>query len=255
MSDSADLRIVAVPGFPLVQAGTDLVAALLHCLRDGPLALVDGDVVAFAQKVVSKAEGRQVDLSTVTPTAKALELAAVVQKDPRLVELVLRESRRVVRAAKDVLIVEHRLGLIMANAGIDQSNVNGSSESALLLPEDPDASACALRDELRRRTGLDLAVLVTDSFGRPWRVGTTGVALGAAGIASILDLRGTPDMFGRTLRVSVVAHADEIAAAASLVMGQGAQRRPVVIVRGLAATAVHTPAKSLLRPPGEDLFR
>jgi coenzyme F420-0:L-glutamate ligase/coenzyme F420-1:gamma-L-glutamate ligase len=212
-------------------------------------------VVAFAQKVVSKAEGRHIDLATVTPTLRALELAAVVQKDPRLVELVLRESRRVVRAAKDVLIVEHRLGLIMANAGIDQSNVSGSSESALLLPEDPDRSAQALREDLLKRTGCSVAVLVTDSFGRPWRLGTTGVAIGAAGIASVLDLRGTPDMFGRTLRVSVVGHADEIAAAASLVMGQGAERRPVVIVRGLAETALHTPAKSLLRPPGEDLFR
>jgi coenzyme F420-0:L-glutamate ligase/coenzyme F420-1:gamma-L-glutamate ligase len=205
--------------------------------------------------VVSKAEGRQIDLAAVQPTPKALEVSAVVQKDPRLVELILRESRRIVRTAKDVLIVEHRLGFIMANAGIDQSNVSGSSESALLLPEDPDLSAHTLREALRERTGRIVAVLVTDSFGRPWRVGTTGVAIGAAGIASILDLRGTPDMFGRTLRVSVVGHADEIAAAASLVMGQGAERRPVVIVRGLAGTAVHTPAKSLLRPPGEDLFR
>jgi coenzyme F420-0:L-glutamate ligase/coenzyme F420-1:gamma-L-glutamate ligase len=255
MSNPADLRIVAVPDFPLVEAGTDLVAALLHCLSGGALALQDGDVVAFAQKVISKAEGRQINLSTVAPTAAALELSAVVQKDPRLVELILRESRRIVRTAKDVLIVEHRLGFIMANAGIDQSNVSGSSESALLLPEDPDLSAHNLRQALRERTGRSLAVLITDSFGRPWRVGTTGVAIGAAGIASIVDLRGTPDMFGRTLRVSVVGHADEIAAAASLVMGQGAERRPVVIVRGLAATAVHTPAKSLLRPSVEDLFR
>ncbi len=255
MSGPADLRIVAVPGFPLVEAGTDLIAALLHCLRDGPLALEEGDVLVFAQKIVSKAEGRYVDLSTITPTLKALELSAVVQKDPRLVELVLRESRRVVRAARDVLIVEHRLGLIMANAGIDQSNVSGSNETALLLPADPDRSAQVLREEIRKRTGLAIAVLVSDSFGRPWRVGTTGVAIGAAGIASILDLRGTPDMFGRSLRVSVVGHADEIAAAASLVMGQGAERQPVVIVRGLAATAVPTPATSLLRPTGEDLFR
>jgi len=251
----ADLRIVAVPDFPLVAAGSDLVADLLRCLTAAGLALEAGDVVAFAQKVVSKAEGRCVDLSTIAPTSKAAELAAVVQKDPRLVELVLRESRRIVRVAKDVLIVEHRLGFIMANAGIDQSNVSGSSDSALLLPEDPDSSARRLREEIRARTGLSVAVLVTDSFGRPWRVGTTGVAIGAAGIASILDLRGSPDMFGRTLRVSVVGHADEIAAAASLVMGQGAERRPVVIVRGLAASAVHSTAQALLRPSAEDLFR
>jgi coenzyme F420-0:L-glutamate ligase/coenzyme F420-1:gamma-L-glutamate ligase len=255
MSGPADLRIVAVPDFPLVEAGTDLVSELLRCLGSGPLILEDNDVVAFAQKVVSKSEGRHIDLSTVAPGAKAFELAALVQKDPRLVELVLRESRRIVRTAKDVLIVEHRLGFIMANAGIDQSNVSGSSESALLLPEDPDLSARKVREEIHRRTGRSVAVLVTDSFGRPWRVGTTGVAIGAAGIASIVDLRGTPDMFGRTLRVSVVGHADEIAAAASLVMGQGAERRPVVIVRGLTPNASQSGAQALLRPTGEDLFR
>jgi coenzyme F420-0:L-glutamate ligase/coenzyme F420-1:gamma-L-glutamate ligase len=255
MTGPADLRIVAVPDFPLVEAGTDLVSELLRCLGNARLVLEDNDVVAFAQKVVSKSEGRLIDLATITPSAKALELAAVVQKDDRLVELVLRESRRIVRTAKDVLIVEHRLGFVMANAGIDQSNVSGSSESALLLPEDPDGSAQALREEILKRTGRVVAVLVTDSFGRPWRVGTTGVAIGAAGIASIVDLRGTPDMFGRTLRVSVVGHADEIAAAASLVMGQGAERRPVVIVRGLAASSAHCGAQALLRPPGEDLFR
>ena len=238
-----------------MESGTDLVSELLRCLGNAALVLEDDDVVVFAQKIVSKSEGRHVDLATVTPSAKAVELSAEVQKDPRLVELVLRESRRIVRTAKDVLIVEHRLGFIMANAGIDQSNVSGSSESALLLPEDPDRSAERLRDEILQRTARSVAVLVTDSFGRPWRVGTTGVAIGAAGIASIVDLRGTPDMFGRTLRVSVVGHADEIAAAASLVMGQGAERRPVVIVRGLAATTAHSSAQALLRPPGEDLFR
>jgi coenzyme F420-0:L-glutamate ligase / coenzyme F420-1:gamma-L-glutamate ligase len=255
MSGPADLRIVAVPDFPLVESGTDLVSELLRCLGNAALVLEDDDVVVFAQKIVSKSEGRHIDLATVTASAKAVELSAEVQKDPRLVELVLRESRRIVRTAKDVLIVEHRLGFIMANAGIDQSNVSGSSESALLLPEDPDRSAQSLRNEILQRTGRSVAVLVTDSFGRPWRVGTTGVAIGAAGIASIVDLRGTPDMFGRTLRVSVVGHADEIAAAASLVMGQGAERRPVVIVRGLAATTAHSSAQALLRPPREDLFR
>jgi coenzyme F420-0:L-glutamate ligase/coenzyme F420-1:gamma-L-glutamate ligase len=255
MSGPEDLRIVAVPAFPLVESGTDLISELLRCLGDAALALQDNDVVAFAQKIVSKSEGRQIDLAAVTPSVKALELSALVQKDPRLVELVLRESRRIVRTAKDVLIVEHRLGFIMANAGIDQSNVSGSSESALLLPENPDQSARSLRKEIFNRTGRSVGVLVTDSFGRPWRVGTTGVAIGAAGIASIVDLRGTPDMFGRMLRVSVVGHADEIAAAASLVMGQGAERRPVVIVRGLADASAHCDAQALLRPMREDLFR
>ena len=254
MSNAGDLRIFAVSGFPLVEVGFDLVAALLDCLAGNGDSLRDGDVVALAQKVVSKSEGRRVDLTTVAPSPRAIELAAEVQKDARLVELVLRESKRVVRTAKDVLIVEHRLGFIMANAGIDQSNV-GSGDSALLLPEDPDGSANRIREQILARTGLTVAVVITDSFGRPWRVGTTGVAIGASGLASILDLRGQPDLFGRPLRVSIVGHADEIAAAVSLVMGQGAEGRPAVIVRGLAANGVHRSAQALLRPTREDLFR
>ena len=254
MNNTSELRIFAVPGFPLVDVGFDLVAGMLDCLAGGGASLRDGDVVVLAQKVVSKSEGRRIDLTTVAPSPRAIELAAEVQKDARLVELVLRESKRVVRAAKDVLIVEHRLGFIMANAGIDQSNV-GSNDSALLLPEDPDGSANRIREQILARTGLTIAVLIADSFGRPWRVGTTGVAIGAAGLAAILDLRGQPDLFGRPLRVSIVGHADEIAAAASLVMGQGAEGRPAIIVRGLAGEGVHRSAQALLRPTREDLFR
>ena len=254
MSNASDLRIFAVSGFPLVEVGFDLVAGLLDCLAGSGDSLRDGDVLALAQKVVSKSEGRRVDLTTVAPSPRAIELAAEVQKDARLVELVLRESTRVVRTAKDVLIVEHRLGFIMANAGIDQSNV-GSSNSALLLPEDPDGSANRIREQILIRTGVTIAVVITDSFGRPWRVGTTGVAIGASGLSSILDLRGQPDLFGRPLRVSIVGHADEIAAAASLVMGQGAEGRPAVIVRGLAGKGAHRSAQALLRPSREDLFR
>jgi coenzyme F420-0:L-glutamate ligase/coenzyme F420-1:gamma-L-glutamate ligase len=254
MNDASDLRIFAVPGFPLVEVGFDLAAGLLDGMAGSGDALRDGDVVVFAQKVVSKSEGRRVDLTTVAPSSRAMELAAEVQKDARLVELVLRESKRVVRTAKDVLIVEHRLGFIMANAGIDQSNV-GSIDSALLLPEDPDGSASRIRELIQTKTGRTIAVVITDSFGRPWRVGTTGVAIGASGLASILDLRGQPDLFGRPLRVSIVGHADEIAAAASLVMGQGAEGRPVVIVRGLAGNGVHRSAQALVRPTREDLFR
>src|SRR5580658_2610631 len=178
-------------------------------LARGELRLCAGDTLVFAQKIISKAEGRRIELRTVTPGARALELAKTVQKDPRLVELVLQESRRVVRAAKDVLIVEHRLGLIMANAGIDQSNVAdpASGEFALLLPEDPDASAARLRNRLGVLTGCEPAVLVSDSFGRPWRLGTVGVAIGCAGFPATLDLRGQMDLFGRPLRVSVVGYA------------------------------------------------
>jgi coenzyme F420-0:L-glutamate ligase/coenzyme F420-1:gamma-L-glutamate ligase len=210
----------------------------------------------FAQKVISKAEGRLIELASVSPGEKAVELANTVRKDPRLVELILSESRRVVRAAPDVLIVEHRLGLIMANAGIDQSNLAGpDADCALLLPVDPDASATRLRERLSALTGIEAAVIIADSFGRPWRVGTVGVAIGCAGLAATLDLRGQSDLFGRALRVTIVGHADEIAAAASILMGQSDEGRPVILVRGLSARAPHRPAAALLRPPGEDLFR
>jgi len=256
MSCEAELRLIALADFPQVASGDDVAALSAAALARGGLQLRSGDVLVFAQKVISKAEGRRVDLATVAPGAKALELAHTVQKDPRLVELVLRESRRVVRAAKDVLIVEHRLGLIMANAGIDQSNVAdpGSGEFALLLPEDPDASAVRLRERLGTLTGCEPGVVISDSFGRPWRVGTVGVAIGCAGFAATLDLRGQSDLFGRPLRVTVVGHADEIASAASLLMGQGNEARPVVLVRGLALRAPHQPAAALIRPSQQDLF-
>ncbi|HTT06608.1 MAG TPA: coenzyme F420-0:L-glutamate ligase [Steroidobacteraceae bacterium] len=270
---AAELRLIALPDFPLVQIGDDLAALTLAALARAGLALRGGDVLVYAQKVVSKAEGRQVALASVNPSARAQQLAGIVQKDARLVELVLREARRVVRAAKDVLIVEDRRGLIMANAGIDQSNVAdtgatvAAQEQALLLPEDPDASAAQLAARVGQLSGTQApAVIISDSFGRPWRLGTVGVAIGCAGLASLLDLRGRQDLFGRTLRVTVVAHADELAAAASLVMGQADEGRPVVLVRGLgalqsAATRAasaperHRPAAALIRPAGEDLFR
>jgi coenzyme F420-0:L-glutamate ligase / coenzyme F420-1:gamma-L-glutamate ligase len=255
--DNAGLELMALSGIPHVGAGDDL--ATLTCValaRDG-LTLADNDVLVFAQKIVSKAEGRRVDLSTVIPGAEAAKLAQRVAKDPRLVELVLRESRRVVRAAHDVLIVEHRLGFIMANAGIDQSNVAdpASGAFALLLPEDPDRSAAALQARLEQHGGCRLGVIISDSFGRPWRIGTVGVAIGCAGFPATRDLRGSADLFGRTLQVTVVAHADEVASAASLLMGQGSEGRPVVLVRGLALPGPAQPASALLRPPGTDLFR
>jgi coenzyme F420-0:L-glutamate ligase / coenzyme F420-1:gamma-L-glutamate ligase len=266
-SAAAELKLIALPGFPQVVRGDDLAAFTVAALERAGVTLCADDVLVFAQKVISKAEGRLVNLAEVEPSERALELARTVQKDARLVELVLRESRRVVRSAKDVLIVEHRLGFIMANAGIDQSNVADSrgGDCALLLPENPDSSAAVLREQLGRLTGATPGVVISDSFGRPWRVGTVGVAIGCAGVASIVDLRGQPDLFGRTLRVTVVGHADEIAAAASILMGQSSEARPVVLVRGLAkrglaassaaSQALEQPASALLRPPGEDLFR
>lgn len=245
------VELLAVPGLPLVKAGDDL-ARLIGGRLTGELALRSGDVLVLAQKIVSKAEGRMVELSTVTPSQRAVELGAEVLKDPRLVELILQESVRVVRSRPNVLIVEHKLGLIMANAGIDQSNVapQDGVERALLLPRDPDGSAAALQKKLGAT-----AVLIIDSFGRPWRKGTTGVAIGAAGLPSLIDMRGQPDMFGRILQVTISAFADEIAAAASLVMGQADEAQPVVIVRGLAWKAPSAPAAELIRSSAEDLFR
>jgi coenzyme F420-0:L-glutamate ligase / coenzyme F420-1:gamma-L-glutamate ligase len=256
LSSAAAVQLFALPDFPQVQRGDDLAGLTVEALKRADLQLHPDDVLVFAQKVVSKAEGRLIELASVTPSERALELAQTVQKDPRLVELVLRESRRIVRTARDVLIVEHRLGFIMANAGIDQSNVAGPDrDCALLLPEDPDASAMRLREGLAVRTGCETAVIISDSFGRPWRVGTVGVAIGCAGLAATLDLRGQSDLHGRPLRVTIVGHADEIASAASLLMGQASEGRPVVLVRGLPARTPHRSAAALLRPPGEDLFR
>ncbi len=256
-TSASELRLIALPDFPLVSPGDDLAHLTAQALSRAGLQLRSDDVLVFAQKVVSKAEGRRIDLATVAPGPQALELARTVQKDPRLVELVLRESRRVVRSGKDVLIVEHRLGFVMANAGIDQSNVapETSGEFALLLPEDPDASARHLREQLAILTGYAPGVVINDSFGRPWRLGTVGVAIGCAGLPAMFDLRGRRDLFGRSLRVTVVAHADEIAAAASIVMGQAAEAHPVVLVRGLPTTAANEPAATLIRPAQEDLFR
>ena len=235
MQCSSAVELLAVPGIPRIAKGDDLVALIGEGVTRGGLVPRGGDVFVLTQKIVSKAEGRMVDLASVKPSTEAIELAGKVQKDPRLVELILSESVRVVRARPGILIVEHRLGLVMANAGIDQSNLAspGGPQNALLLPVDPDGSAAILKERLSLKFGASIAVVISDSFGRAWRRGTCGVAIGAAGLPSLMDLRGSPDLFGRELQVSITGHADEIAAAASLVMGQGAEGQPVVIVRGL----------------------
>src|ERR1700722_4274548 len=251
------LAVIALEGLPFVRPGDDLVELIASALKRNDVVAHAGDVLVVAQKIVSKAEGRVVDLANVEPSAKALTLAAEVDKDPRLVEVILSESVRVVRARRNVLIVEHRLGFIMANAGVDQSNVapgDGSSR-ALLLPENPDRSAETLRRGLAAVMGIDLAVVINDSFGRAWRQGTAGVAIGVAGLPALIDLRGRPDLFGRTLEASVVGFADEVAAAASLLMGQGDEASPVVLIRGLRWSAPESPGGSQLRPSNEDLFR
>jgi coenzyme F420-0:L-glutamate ligase/coenzyme F420-1:gamma-L-glutamate ligase len=257
MQPSSAIELLAVPGIPPIAKGDDLVALIGEGLARGGIVPRSGDVFVLTQKIVSKAEGRMVDLAAVRPSTEAIELAGKVQKDPRLVELILSESVRVVRARPGVLIVEHRLGLVMANAGIDQSNLASpdARQRALLLPVDPDGSAAILRKRLSQRFGVPVAVIISDSFGRAWRRGTCGVAIGAAGLPSLMDLRGSPDLFGRELQVSVTGHADEIAAAASLVMGQGAEGQPVVIVRGLTWRGPDNTASELVRPAAEDMFR
>ena len=251
------LEVIALKGLPLIKAGDDLVQMIASILKQNSVEPRPQDVLVVAQKIVSKAEGRMVDLATIMPSAQAIALAADVDKDARLVEVILSESVRVVRARRNVLIVEHRLGFIMANAGVDQSNVGPADDAqrVLLLPKHPDRSAAVLRHGLTALTGIDLAVVINDSFGRAWRQGTAGVAIGAAGLPSLVDLRGRPDLFGRTLEVSVIGFADEVAAAASLVMGQADEASPVVLIRGLRWSAPASTAASIVRPANEDLFR
>ncbi len=252
------ITLSALPGLPHVHAGDDVAALLLDALGRAGLALQDGDVLAIAQKIVSKAEGRQVRLAGVMPSSRALELAAQVGKDARLVELILRESTEVSRLRPGVIIVRHRLGFTSANAGIDRSNVQtegGEEEAVLLLPLDPDASAAALRDALLAATGAAVGVVITDSHGRPFRLGTVGVAIGVAGIPALWDRRGEADLYGYRLQHTDVGLADEIAAAAGLLMGQAAEGLPAVLIRGLQLPPADGRATDLVRPPELDLYR
>ena len=254
---AASLSITGLAGVPLVQEGDDLAAIALAAYAATALSPADGDVLVVAQKIVSKAEGRIVEVASVEPSAEAVALAAEVEKDPRLVEVILSESRRIVRHRPGLMIAEHKRGWVMANAGIDHSNVapDDGHERVLLLPLDPDASAEALRRKLIEQTGRRIAVVISDSFGRPFRHGTVGIALGAAGLPAMIDWRGHPDLFGRTLEVTITGFADEIAAAASLVQGQADEATPIVLVRGLRWSAPDSPAAALVRPPEYDLFR
>jgi coenzyme F420-0:L-glutamate ligase/coenzyme F420-1:gamma-L-glutamate ligase len=254
---SAQLTITGLAGVPLVQAGDDLAAIALAAYAATGLAPADGDVLVVAQKIVSKAEDRVVDVAAVVPSERAIALAAEVEKDPRLVEVILSESRRIVRHRPNLLIAEHVCGWVMANAGIDHSNVAPADgiERVLLLPVDPDGSAEALRQRLVDTTGKRIAIIISDSFGRPFRRGTVGIALGAAGLPAVIDWRGHPDLFGRKLEVTETGFADEIAAAASLVQGQADEGTPIVLVRGLTWSAPEAPAAALVRPAEHDLFR
>ncbi|MEK7278753.1 MAG: coenzyme F420-0:L-glutamate ligase [Chloroflexota bacterium] len=256
---SAQLVLTALPNIPLIKPGDDLCAIILESLAEAGLHLQTGDVLILAQKIVSKAEGRLVHLSSVSPSARALELADELGKDPRQVEVILSETKEIVRMRAGVIVVEHRLGYVCANAGVDRSNVAphgaGGDDWLLMLPEHPDRSCAELRDKLRAATGATVGVIVNDSHGRAWRSGTVGVALGAAGVPGLLDLRGTPDLFDTPLQITQVGFADELAAAASLLMGQAAEGRPIILARGVPYALRDGDAQELIRPKEMDLFR
>ncbi len=258
------LTLTPLEQFPLIQPGDDLAGILWAALDQSSIRLQDGDILVIAQKIVSKAEGRLVHLSQVQPSPHAVELAAQTDKDPRQVELVLRESREILRARPGTLIVEHRLGFVCANAGIDHSNVQPGSKTLpgadpaewlLLLPENPDASAAAIRLCLEQFSGKRIGVMIIDSHGRAWRLGTVGVCIGLSGLPGLVDLRGQPDLFGYQLRITLVGAADELAAAASLLMGQAAEGTPVIHVRGFPYPLREGAFSELIRPKEQDLFR
>lgn len=256
MPPRADLALHVLPGIPLIEAGDDLAAVLHEALQRLELEPEDGDILVLAQKIVSKAEGRLVRLAEVTPSSRAELLARETDKDPRLVQLILDESTEVVRKRPGMLLVRHRLGNVGAHAGIDQSNVDhGDGEAALLLPVDPDASAARLHESFLARTGRHLGVIIADSMNRAWRLGTIGGAIGCAGLAVLDDRRGSRDMYGRELKVTVVNRADSLAAAACLLMGESIERTPAVLVRGLPWAPTAQTARDIIRPLAEDLFR
>ncbi len=249
------LTLNAIPGIPLVSAGDDLGLMIGDAIAAAGHTLTDGDVVVVAQKIVSKAEGRIVRLSEVEPSAEARELAEACEKDPAAVQLILNESRKIVRHRPGVIIAEHKLGFILANAGIDRSNVTANTDEVLLLPVDPDRSAADLREAFQQRFAGAIGVIIADSVGRPWRMGTTGMTLGCAGVEALANLRGSNDMFDRPLEVSEHAVADSIASAAELLLGEASEATPVILVRGLNEGHSEQDSTVLLRPEHEDMFR
>lgn len=271
------LTLTTLQHIPLIRHGDDLADILLNSLHETEVELQDNDVLVLAQKIISKAEGRMVNLASIAPSQRALDLGAQTEKDPRLVELMLRESNEVVRFRKGVIVVEHKLGFICANAGIDHSNVSplpgfdtrrlGATtqpagegvgvreEYVLLLPEDPDKSAKQLRKQIQQKTNKTIGVMIVDSHGRAWRNGTVGICIGLSGIPAVVDERGWKDMFGYTLKATIVGVADELAAAASLVMGQAAEGTPVVHARGFPYPLGEGSLQELIRPKDQDMFR
>ncbi len=256
MSTRADMAMHVLPGIPLIEAGDDLAAILHAALGRLPVTLADGDVLVLAQKIVSKAEGRLVRLADVTPSARAVALGAETDKDPRLVQLILDESTEILRQRPGMLLVRHRRGFVGAHAGIDQSNIDhADGEGALLLPVDPDASAMALHAALLELSGKRIAVIIADSMNRAWRLGTIGGAIGCAGLQVLDDLRGSSDMYGRELKVTLINRADSLAAGACLLMGESVERTPAVLIQGLPWRPTAQTARDIIRPLAEDMFR
>jgi len=262
----ASLSLTSIPDIPLIRQGDDLADILVKALRASAIQLQDNDILVLAQKIVSKAEGRTVNLATVTPSEKALKLAGPTEKDPRVVELILKESNEILRTRPGAIIVEHKLGFVCANAGIDHSNVDSplplgegpgvkAEDWVLLLPENPDQSAEQIRKKIEAATSTRIGVLIIDSHGRAWREGTVGAAIGISGLPGLLDLRGHPDLFGFKLRITQVGVADELAAAASLMIGQAAEGTPAVHVRGFPYPLREGKLSELIRPKEKDLFR
>lgn len=252
------LTITPLSSIPLIRPGDNLAEFLLNSLNESKISLQDGDILVLAQKIISKAENRLVNLNDIQPSAAAQEVAEKTGKDPRIAELLLQESNEILRMRIGTAIVEHRLGFVCANAGIDQSNVgNTDSEHdwALLLPEDPERSAAEIRAQLEAASGKQLGVMIIDSHGRAWRIGTVGVAIGLSGIPGLIDERGWNDLFGYTLKITVLGVADELAAAASLMIGQAAEGTPVAHVRGFPYPLREGSIKELLRPKEQDMFR
>ncbi len=254
------LTLSTVPNIPMIQPGDDLGQIIYQAIEDIPLHLAEGDILVVAQKIVSKAEGRLINLTQVEPSSRAVELAECTEKDPRFLELVLHESSDVLRTRPGTIIVQHKLGFVCANAGIDHSNVRGPwgnlDDWVLLLPEDPDASADRIRQRVCALSGVkSLGVMIIDSHGRAWRNGTVGVAIGLSYVPGIVDMRGQADLFGYHLRVTMVAAADELAAAASLMMGQAAESQPVIHVRGFPYALRESHLQELIRAKELDMFR
>lgn len=255
-SASPSVTLTGLRDIPLIRPGDDLAGVIAAALDRMGIAPEEGDILVVAQKIVSKAENRYRKLSTVIPSQRAKDFAQILNKDARHIEVILEESSEVLRRTESSLITVHRLGFVMANAGVDQSNVEQSGDGVLLLlPADPDGTAARLKAALEARYGVTLGIVINDSFGRPWRRGVVGVALGAAGLPSLRSLVGQPDLFGRALQTTEQAAADEIASAASLIMGQAAEGVPVVHVRGVRFTATQGTAQELIRPKQQDIFR